>query len=120
MVEPALEVAGAARRFLTFRVDDRLYALPAERVSEVIRTPAVARVPQGPKSLLGLANLRGAIMPVASARGLLGRPERSTAAPRAIVLDSGAPVALAVDTIGGLVSVDASRVESQQAELSRL
>ena len=59
------------QRYLTFRVDDRSYALPAEAVTEVIRTPPVARVPQGPEGLLGLANLRGAILPVASLRGLL-------------------------------------------------
>ena len=59
-------------RFLTFRIDGQLYALPAEQVAEVIRLPAVARVPQAPKGLLGLANLRGTVLPVASLRGLLG------------------------------------------------
>ncbi len=41
--------------FLTFRLDQRLYALPAEDVVEVIRTPQVARVPQAPKALIGIA-----------------------------------------------------------------
>ena len=58
-----------AERFLTFRVDGELYALPANEVAEIIRLPAVARVPQAPKGLLGLANLRGSVLPVASARG---------------------------------------------------
>ena len=53
-------------RFLTFQVDGELYALPANQVAEVIRLPAVARVPQAPKGLLGLANLRGSVLPVAS------------------------------------------------------
>lgn len=116
----ALAASGPAqRRFLTFIVDERLYALPAEQVAEVIRTPAVARVPQGPKSLLGLANLRGAVLPVATARGLLGKSERAASAgDRTIVLDGGAPAALAVDAIGGLVSVDAERIETRQAELA--
>ncbi|MGH6963347.1 MAG: chemotaxis protein CheW [Phenylobacterium sp.] len=107
------------RRFLTFRVAERLYALPADEVSEVIRTPAVARLPQGPASLLGLANLRGAVLPVASVRGLLRLPERAPSPDdRSIVLDGAAPVALAVDAIDGLVSVAASRVETRQAELT--
>src|SRR5271156_2003891 len=120
MAEPALEVTGATRRFLTFRVDDRLYALPADQVSEVIRTPAVARLPHGPKSLLGLANLRGAIVPLASARGLLGRAEAPASADaRTIVLTGGAPAALAVDAVGGLLSVEISRVQAHPAtELS--
>src|SRR5437870_5571344 len=119
MAEAAKASPAVQRRFLTFRVDSRLYALPAEEVSEVIRTPAVARVPQGPASLLGLANLRGAVLPVATARGLLGKAERATAATdRTIVLDGGAPAALAVDAIDGLVSVDAERIETRQAELA--
>ena len=69
----------------------------------MIRLPPVARVPQAPKGLLGLANLRGTVLPVASLRGLLGVSEaaeaESGAASRAIVLDGAAPVALVVDAI---------------------
>lgn len=116
---PALADRAEVRRFLTYRVDGRLYAMPADQVSEVIRTPTVARVPQGPKGLLGLANLRGAVLPVAGARGLLGRPSRpATPDDRCIVLDGAAPVALAVDAIDGLVTVEASRIETRQAELA--
>jgi purine-binding chemotaxis protein CheW len=107
------------RRFLNFRVDGRLYALPMEEVAEVIRVPPVARVPQGPRSLLGLANLRGSVLPVASARGLLGRPDRAVSPDdRAIVLDGAAPVALVVDAIDGLATVEARRIETRQAELA--
>jgi len=107
------------RRFLTFRVDQRLYALPADEVSEVIRLPAVARVPQSPKSLLGVANLRGSVLPLASLRALLGRAaDGGSADARAIVLDGAAPVALAVDSVDALVTLDASQVETRQAELA--
>ena len=105
-------------RFLTFRANGQLYALPAEQVSEVIRMPAVARVPQAPKGLLGLANLRGTVLPVASLRGLLGADEQASAAARAIVLDGAAPVALAVDAVEALVIVDADQIETRQAELA--
>ncbi|HEX4179980.1 MAG TPA: chemotaxis protein CheW [Caulobacteraceae bacterium] len=121
MAEPsppsATELVG--RRFLTFRLEERLYALPAEEVSEVIRTPVVARVPQGPKSLMGVANLRGSVLPVASLRGLLGRDEAGgSASSRAIVLDGAAPVALAVDGVDALVTIADGRVETEQATLA--
>ncbi|SDE44246.1 chemotaxis protein CheW [Belnapia rosea] len=115
-----LAMRGApARRFLTFRSAERLYALPAEEVSEVIRVPAVARVPQGPGSLLGIANLRGFVLPVASLRGLLGR-EEAAASPmlRAIVLDGAAPIVLVVDVVEALVTVEADRIETRQAQLA--
>lgn len=120
MDEPAAsEGDSGARRFLTFRVDRRLYALPADEVSEVIRMPAAARVPQSPKSLLGVANLRGSVVPLASLRRLLGLDDlRVSADARAIVLDGAAPVALAVDGVDALVALDAAQVESRQAQLA--
>ena len=113
------EDARAVRRFLTFRMDDELYALPADEVSEVIRTPSVARVPQSPRSLLGVANLRGAVLPIASLRGLLGRPEiAASATARSIVLGGAAPVGLAVDAVDALVTIDETGIETRQAELA--
>ena len=107
-----------AERFLTFRVGGELYALPANQVAEVIRLPAVARVPQAPKGLLGLANLRGSVLPVASVRGLVGAEESAEATTRAIVLDGAAPVALAVDVVEALVAVETDQIETRQAELA--
>ena len=107
-----------AERFLTFRVSGELYALPANQVAEVIRLPAVARVPQAPKGLLGLANLRGSVLPVASVRGLVGAEESAEATTRAIVLDGAAPVALAVDVVEALVAVEPEQIETRQAELA--
>jgi purine-binding chemotaxis protein CheW len=100
---------------------ERLYAIAADQVSEVIRAPQVARVPQGPRSLLGIANLRGAVLPIASLRGLLGEAEVARgAASRAIVLEGGAPVGLAVDAVDALVTVDAAKIETRQAELATI
>jgi purine-binding chemotaxis protein CheW len=107
-----------AERFLTFRVGSELYALPAQQVAEIIRLPAVAHVPQAPRGLLGLANLRGNVLPVASLQGLLGGAATTETATRAIVLDGAAPVALAVDVVEALVIVDAEQIETRQAELA--
>lgn len=102
-------------RYLTFRVGAQLYALPSEEVSEVIRVPVLARLPQAPRGLLGLGNLRGTVLPIASARGLLGQPEAPPS--RAIVLSGPAGVALAVDSVEALVTVDGDDVEADQAQL---
>ena len=49
----------ATARYLTFRIEAALYALPASEVTEVIRLPAMARVPQGPPALLGVGYIVG-------------------------------------------------------------
>jgi purine-binding chemotaxis protein CheW len=105
-------------RFLTFRVDGQLYALRAADVSEVIRVPPLAQVPQGPVALLGIANLRGSVLPVAGLREILGKQTASGIfSARAIVLDVGAPVAIVVDSVETLETVRAERIETRQKEL---
>jgi purine-binding chemotaxis protein CheW len=116
-VKPAVQTS-SSNRFLTFRVEAQLYALRSEDVSEVIRVPSLARVPQGPAALLGIANLRGSVLPIAGLRELLGKrsaPELPTA--RAIVLDVGAPVGLVVDSVATLETVIAEQIETRQAEV---
>ncbi|MEZ0168559.1 chemotaxis protein CheW [Microvirga sp. TS319] len=103
--------SAAAQTFLTVQVGDERFALPASDVAEVIRPPAVTRVPLGPSSLLGLANLRGAVMPVVALHSLLGRASRPCATARVIVVDRGAPVGLVIDKVvsleaGGAASTD--------------
>ncbi|MDY6948942.1 MAG: chemotaxis protein CheW [Pseudomonadota bacterium] len=109
----------AATRFLTFRVDAQLYALRSDQVLEVIRVPAVARIPQAPSALLGLANLRGSVLPVAGLRELLKKPGATDSDDaRAIVLDIGSPVALVVDSVETLETVTAEQIETRKKELS--
>jgi purine-binding chemotaxis protein CheW len=111
-------ISTASNRFLTFRVETHLYALRSEDVSEVIRVPALARVPQGPAALLGIANLRGAVLPVAGLRELLGK-EAANDIPtaRAIVLDVGAAVALVVDSVASLETAGADQIETRPQQL---
>ena len=109
----------ASTRFLTFRIDAQLYALRSDEVSEVIRVPVVARIPQAPSALLGLANLRGSVLPVAGLRELLKKPAAADSeSTRAIVLDIGAPVALVVDSVETLETVNAEQIETRKKELS--
>jgi purine-binding chemotaxis protein CheW len=108
----------ASRIFLIVRVGERRYGLRAADVREIVHVPPMTRVPQSPPALLGIANLRGTVLPVASLRGLLGMadPVRLATA-RAVVLDMGAPVAVVVDAVVGLATVDAGRIQTAQTEL---
>jgi purine-binding chemotaxis protein CheW len=107
-----------SQRYLTFTVDGQLYALRSQDVLEVIRVPAVARVPQGPAALLGVANLRGCVLPVVSLRGLLGKPAAADPGhSRAIVLDIGAAVAVVVDSVATLESATTERIDTRANEV---
>jgi purine-binding chemotaxis protein CheW len=72
-------------------------------------------VPFSPKSLEGLANLRGNVLPVLDLRQAFGFPpalyDDST---RVVVLDHGRPVGLIVDRMANVVTVEAARIESAE------
>jgi purine-binding chemotaxis protein CheW len=119
--EQARETVSESRRFLTFRVDERLYALPGEDVAEIIIVPPVACLPHSPKCLMGLGNLRGTVLPMIDPRAMLGlAPFTNRKTARAIVCarSGTAPYALAVDKVDAFVTVASGQIETRQAEIA--
>lgn len=99
--------ATAAQPLLTVAVGDKHFSLPASDVAEIIRSPAITRVPLGPDSLLGVANLRGTVMPVVSLHALLGRSVPPSAHGRVVVIDLGTPVGLMIDKVASFAQAGA-------------
>jgi len=61
---------------LVVRVGERRFALPLDRVEGVAIAPPISRVPGTPAGLLGLANLRGSVLPVLDADPAQPGPRR--------------------------------------------
>jgi chemotaxis signal transduction protein len=100
----------AARQVLTVRVGEERIDLPAGAVSEVIRSRVLTRVPHAPPSLLGVTNLRGAVLPVVSLAGLLGRETAGVSSrTRIVVMNGAAAVGLLVDEVRSLRAVPCER-----------
>ena len=118
-IEAAREARASRRRFLTVRIAGRPYALPAECVAEVILVPRVARLPHSAKSLMGLANLRGTVIPVVDLRAMLDQATFTAGhMARAILLTGAARIALAVDAVEQLVVLDVGKIEMARPELA--
>ncbi len=109
--------SGTAREHLViFQVADGSFGLRLATVGEIIRVPGLARMPLAPPSLLGLANLRGAVLPVVSLRRLLNLPDApANEATRVIVLDGDAPVGFVVDQVDRLLTLQAEQIEKPDA-----
>ncbi len=88
-------------QLLTFRVADVRFAVRASAVREVVRRPKAVRVPHAPPGVLGLANLRGNVLPLVSLGALLDKPV--TAGGRIIVLDLADPIGVLVDEVSAMV-----------------
>jgi purine-binding chemotaxis protein CheW len=105
---------------LLVRVAGRDVELPAAKVTQVLRGTSWTRVPHAPDSLLGLANMRGQLLPVLSLGHLLGEP----AAPvpetaRVVVVDAGAQVGLLVDQVVSFAAASAAGMLDLPSLLAR-
>lgn len=97
---------GLPRKFIAFRVHDRPYALPLERVAEIVPWRELNRMPHMPRGVEGILDLRGRVIPVVSLRMRMGLPPLATQAGTFIlVLDlEGPPVAIQVDAVESVVT----------------
>ncbi|GAA0551259.1 chemotaxis protein CheW [Paractinoplanes ferrugineus] len=99
--------------YVTFDMAGERYAFPMTRVQEIIRMPTVVKVPLGPPSLAGLANLRGRVLPVVGLRECCDMPgvehDETT---RVIVVDGGVPLGFVVDRVASVISIDPAAMES--------
>ena len=108
--EPAAEDDNAD--YVTFDMAGERYAFPMIRVQEIIRMPAVVRVPLGPPSLEGLANLRGRVLPVVNLRLCCAMaPAEHDETTRVIVVDGGTPLGFVVDRVASVISIDPAAME---------
>ena len=55
---------GPERQYCIFRAGRERFCVPVQDVEEVVEWPAVTRVPLAPSFLMGIFNLRGAIVPI--------------------------------------------------------
>lgn len=94
--------AAASQQVLRFAAGGERLAMPAAGVAEVVPAPRTTRVPHAPASLRGLANVRGAVVPVVSLADLLGQPAGPER--RLVMLAGGAPVGLLVDDVSSLAA----------------
>jgi len=103
-VRPA---AGAVRACL-FWLAGKRFAIEVQHAREVIVLDEVTIVPRAPAYVVGVANLRGLVLPILDIRRRLGLAPRPVGrGTRVLVADGGAgQVGIAIDAVMGLESFD--------------
>jgi len=101
------------RQFVIFHVKNEMFAVPLAEVKEIIRMPAIVRIPLSPPALEGIANLRGTMLPVVNLRTIFGfETVDHNDTTRVVVLDQGRPVGLVVDRMANVVTAEANSIEA--------
>lgn len=109
-------IGGDTRQYVTFYVQNEMFAVPLAEVQEIIRMPDVVGVPKSPPSLEGLANLRGTVMSVTSLRRIFRFDDvPHDDATRVVVINQGVPVGFVVDRMAAVVTVTPEQIEPAEA-----
>ena len=113
VVPQAAEDGAGGRQFVTFHVFGEVFGVPLGGVQEIIRMPEVVQVPLSPPTLEGIANLRGAVLPITSLRRVFGSSDAlHDDATRVVVVNrAGSPVGFVVDRMASVITAEDEEIE---------
>jgi purine-binding chemotaxis protein CheW len=107
-------------RLLLFVIDDVQYAVRSEVVAEMIRAVAIMPLPNAPRVIEGIIDVRGRIVPVFDLRLRFGRPTRPVVPADQFILVRAAHrlAALHVDRVLDLTDVDDAAIDPLGSQVS--
>jgi len=117
--DAASQVGGESSSRLGVTVGDKRFLINLQDVKEVLPVPPMQLVPFTQPWFLGVANVRGNLYSISDLAQFIGMPPTSKSANNRILLlstESTAQVALLVDSLIGLRSVQGMQVQSVEGE----
>lgn len=94
-------------QLLVFRLGDLVCGADLARIQEITATTAATRIPGAPSEVLGLANIRGMLVPVVDGGLALTGTGVDQGGSTIMFLIDGTTIGLAVDEVLDMVRVDA-------------
>jgi purine-binding chemotaxis protein CheW len=105
-----------ALRILIFRVGSLVCGVPASSAREILPSQSATRIPGAPEGVLGLVNVRGALLTLFDGHRLLGQPADPSAEGAILVVDHGGRRAgIAVSEVSDLLHVAPDAIEPRDA-----
>ena len=100
-------------QLVSFMIDDSEYAVDILVVNEILRYPEITRLPNTPKFIRGVINLRGNVIPVVDVRLRFGFSKGNiTDLTRIIVIDAkGKQIGLLVDNVYQVVRIPTANID---------
>jgi len=107
--------------YLAFSLESETYAVPIERVREIVKVPPLTEVPRARAELLGVMNLRGEVIPVYDVKpklhlsqqpALVRGPQDVQRLARVVLLrDDVGDAGILVDSVSQVVKLPAAGLE---------
>jgi purine-binding chemotaxis protein CheW len=103
------------KQFILFAIEDAQFAIPLSNTLEVGHQPDITPLPNLPKWVLGISNIRGEIISLINFKAFLGIPSSGSKGERRFIIihNQEIKVGIIVDRIMGILSIDRSDGEIQ-------
>lgn len=114
MSEDRMDVsADLWEQLVVFRLANEFYGVEISAVNTIIRMQEITEIPQTPRFVEGVINLRGSIIPVIDLRKRFNLPiGEITKASRIVVVESGGQmIGMVVDAVAETLRLSASDIE---------
>lgn len=101
-------------QFVGFSLGGQCYAFRIERIQEIVIPSGVTQVPEVPRYVEGVSNLRGTIIPIVSLRILFGlEPRPADADTRTIVVNVGRrTIGCSVDSVSRVMRIALDQIQA--------
>ena len=104
-------------QYLTFKLDEEVFAVDISKVREVLDFTTVTSVPQTPDFMRGVINLRGGVVPVVDLRLKFGLPETEATVNTCIIItevnigDETTVIGALADSVQEVMDLEAGEIE---------
>ncbi len=106
-----------ARQYLTFKMEEEIFALDVGKVREILDYTNITKVPQTPDYMKGVINLRGSVVPVVDMRLKFNMPEQERTVDTCIIVveitieEEQTILGALVDSVQEVFELEPSQVE---------
>jgi purine-binding chemotaxis protein CheW len=113
----AVAVQADTGQYLTFKLDEEVFALDIIKVREVLDFTVITKVPHTPEFMLGVINLRGSVVPVVDMRLKFGMSKTERTVNTCIIIleieMEGERVVLGalVDSVQEVIEMESGQIE---------
>ena len=104
-------------QYLTFKLDNEIYAMDITTVREVLDITQITKVPQMPDFMCGVINLRGSVVPVVDLRLKFGLEKAASVREACIVIieiildDEETVIGILVDSVQEVISLEPEQID---------
>lgn len=113
----AVAVQADTGQYLTFKLDEEVFALDIIKVREVLDFTVITKVPHTPEFMLGVINLRGSVVPVVDMRLKFGMSKTERTVNTCIIIveieveGEGVVLGALVDSVQEVIEMESGQIE---------